>query len=270
MEGGLRKDMFGKNKVEKPIVPVPASMPEEGFFFGLLLNLLGELCGLAGYAGISALVAHFADVLSGSRLDTEVVGMAILATIAGFFVGDVIACLKFLRVRRYLRKNGHVEAIRRDTLPEMQNTINAWGLRPISLMLRYIKKLNPMTGAVLAVAVKNNRKKERKRKLGYVPYLMTIALAGLVPLYFEWVPWDQMTTYLIVVHLITAVVMGIYGYKKEWDHRLLAAGMVVCGAIVWAFFGLGLWYHILINLVAAFIGMYIGEGKRNRKKKAES
>ena len=74
----------------------------------------------------------------------------------------------------------------------------------------------------------------------------------------------------LVANFLFAVVMGIYGYKKEWDHRLLAAGMVVCGAIVWAFFGLGLWYHILINLVAAFIGMYIGEGKRNRKKKAES
>ena len=70
---------------------------------------------------------------------------------------------------------------------------------------------------------------------------------------------------LLVLHLLTLVVMGAYGYKKPLDWRFAVALAVLFAPAVFAYYYYDMWHHILICAAVAFAGMFIGRKMRKKK-----
>ena len=71
---------------------------------------------------------------------------------------------------------------------------------------------------------------------------------------------------LIIAHVVTFVLMFIYGYRKtlSWGAILVAAALFA--PTVLAYYGEDFWYHILICAALAFVGMYAGISINLKKK----
>ena len=71
---------------------------------------------------------------------------------------------------------------------------------------------------------------------------------------------------LIIAHVVTFVVMFIYGYKKTLSWGAILAAAALFAPTVIAYFGEDMWYHILICAALAFVGMYAGISAYLKKK----
>ena len=158
--------------------------------------------------------------------------------------------------KKFIKKDGYEESIRRDG-SDMTNTLNAFGLCRTKAMARYIKKLNPVTGEVLEKALKENTRKKWKKRIGYLPYLVVLALAFYVLPPHLWTYFDNEIS-LLITHVISFLVMSIYGYKKGGEPWLAVIVGLLFAPTILAYYYEDIWYHALFTAGAAFVGMYVG------------
>jgi len=244
--------------------PVPKEMPEPGFFAGMLLWAVGKLCGLCGVAGVGTAGMLLVDLLKGDGLNTKMLLPAVAALAAAWFLGWLLTVIKFSAARRFIRKNGYESSIRYDG-SAMTNSLNAFGLYPCKAMAKYIGRLNPKSGSILEQAIKNAKAKKKKEWLSYLPYLAVLAAVYYLLPNYGWIVYlyDEC---LIIAHVVTFIVMTVYGYKKSLSWGAIVATAAIFAPTVLAYYGDDLWYHILICAAVAFAGMYAGLNLYLKKK----
>lgn len=252
-------------KSDQPAAPtktVPKEMPEVGLGLGIILELLGKLCGFCGFAGIMALGAMLVDVISGERVNTSFLPEIALGLGASFVVSHLTVWIKFLRVRRFLRKGGYEPSIQNDT-PSLTNTYNAYGLNRTGSMVRYIKRLNPEAAEQLKKAIRQGRIHRWKRRLRFLPYLLVLAACYFFIPRINALPLYSDHALLITWHVVTLVVMILYGNRHMQDcgETILSVILTVTMLFVlffFVYFDTDIAYHIAICagvvLVATFIG----------------
>ena len=256
--------MFSGSGTTWQVRPVPKEKPEPGFFFYMLDWAVGKACGVCGLAGVGGAGMLVVDLLQGYHVDQNSVLFAVGALLAAWLLGKVLTIMKYLDAKRFIRKNGYEDSIRYDSAA-MTNSLNAFGLYASKPMAKYIGKLNPAAGSVLEKAIRNNKEKKRKERLGYLPYLAILgAVYYLLPNY-GWMLYLYEEC-LIIAHVVTFVVMFIYGYKKTLSWGAILAAAALFAPTVIAYFGEDMWYHILICAALAFVGMYAGINAYLKKK----
>ena len=245
-----------------PVKPVPKELPEMKLLPGIITQFVEKACGMAGCAGFLALLAVLVDLLRGYGLEPEGLGIAALGMGGGYLLALLLQAMRFQHAKRFLQKNGYEDSIRYDT-PSLINSMNAYGLYGSRAMARYIKRLNPVAGNELEAAMKSMRDKKRKEYLGYLPYLAVLAVIFVLIFHFDWMLPSE-TMCLIIMHLATLAVLGVYGYKKGIALWLVVAAAALFALALYANYMEELWYHILICAVAAFAGMCIGIKMRKK------
>lgn len=251
-------DLFATQQ-RRPVAvkPVPKEMPEPSFFGGLFVAILEKVCGLAGYGGISALIMLVADLLTEGWFDQDAASIAVLGVAASFLLGAVLAALEFGRAKRFIRRNGYEDSIRRDT-SEYTNVINAFGLCPGKSMARYIGSLNPGAGKMLEDAVKNAKADRRKVWLSRLPFLAILVVVYYMIPNFGWAVLPTFESALVATHVVTLVVMAACAYKGGAEFNLAFLVALLFAPTMFAYYMENEWMHILICAVAAFAGMFIG------------
>jgi len=252
-------------KSDQPAAPtktVPKEMPEVGLGLGIILELLGKLCGFCGFAGVMALGAMLVDVISGERVNTSFLPEIALGLGASFVVSHLTVWIKFLRVRRFLRKGGYEPSIQNDT-PSLTNTYNAYGLNRSGSMVRYIKRLNPEAAEQLKKAIRQGRIHRWKRRLRFLPYLLVLAACYFFIPRINALPLYSDHALLIAWHVVTLVVMMLYGNRHMQDAGETILSVIITVTMLFAlfffvYFDTDIAYHIAICagvvLVATFIG----------------
>ena len=262
----LRETMqsfFDRSAAAQPAKTVPTEMPEMKLLPGILTQIVEKACGMAGCAGVLAFLATLVGLVRGDGLEPQGIGIAALGMGGAYVLALVLQAIKFHHAKRFLQKNGYEESICSDT-PSLTNSMNAFRLYGSKAMARYIKRLNPVAGTALEDAMKNAGRKKRKEYLGHLPYLAVIAVIFVLIGNYGWMlPGD--TACLIVMHLVTVAVLGVYGYRKGGAVGILVAAVAVFAVTLFALYLEDLWVHILYNAAAAFAGLVIG-GKIRAKK----
>lgn len=252
-------------KSDQPAAPtktVPKEMPEVGLGLGIILELLGKLCGFCGFAGIMALGAMLVDVISGERVNTSFLPEIAMGLGASFVVSHLTVWIKFLRVRRFLRKGGYEPSIQNDT-PSLTNTYNAYGLNRSGSMVRYIKRLNPEAAEQLKKAIRQGSIQRWKRRLRFLPYLLVLAACYFFIPRINALPLYSDHALLIAWHVVTLVVMILYGNRHMQDCGETILSVIITVTMLFAlfffvYFDTDIAYHIAICagvvLAATFIG----------------
>lgn len=261
--------IFGGNagtrvKTGTPVKKIPAEMPERKLLPGIAIQILEKLCGVCGFGGVAAAVALVAGVISGRGIDMDLLPVAVLGIAGSWLLASLIVMLDFLRARKFIRKNGYEDSIRNDT-SDYANSINAFRLCATTMMAKYIGKLNPLAGDALMKGVKQAKRKKSNERLGYLPYLAVLAAAYYLFPRFGWMILPTNESVLIAAHLLTLVVMGVYGYKKGGALGIIGAAAILFAPTIFLYYIEDMWYHILICVVAGFAGIVIG-GKLGAKK----
>lgn len=256
---GVIKDMFYEPK------PVPTEMPEPGFWAGMLLWLVNKLCGICGLAGIGSLGMMLVDAIKGYGVDIDMLPTTAAALAGAWILSELHVLIEFGRAKRFIRKNGYENSIRRDST-EMTNSLNAFKLYPCKAMAKYIGKLNPKSGTLLQAAIANSIKNKRKERLAFLPYLLI-----LLVMYYVF-PDDAAEKFylyqetLVILHVVTLILMTIYGYKQNVKFSFAVVTAVLFVPTILAYYDSDMWYHILICGAAAFVGMNIGMKISSKKK----
>ena len=233
-----------------------------GLGLGIVLEMLGKLCGMCGYAAFAAIASLLVDFLATGTLDNPFTSEIILGIGIWYIVALLISWLEFLRVRRFLKKGGYEECIRNDT-PSMTNAYRAFGLKRTRSMLRYISRLNPASGKSLKEAIKRGTTAKWQRRLRYLPYMVILAAAYYLIPRLDMLPLYSDHWFLIVEHLVTLVVMIIYARKncKDFEENILEMVLVVTAIFALMFFvyySSEMWYHILICAVIVAVSFFFG------------
>ena len=241
----------------EPVKTVPTDRPEMRMFPGIIVSILDKFCGICGLAGFLAVGGLMVSLLSGEYINADFMEISFLGIPAALVCSWLKIFIEFSQVKKFLKKNGYEHSIRNDT-PQWTNAINAYKLYPSMLMANYLKKLNPTIGNALVDAVKKNTAKKRAKRLRYVPYLLILAAVYYLLPRFEAVLMLPYESSLIICHLVTVVVMALFGCKKEFVLGLVVVVAVIFAPTIFAYFYSDMWYHILICAAAAFIGMLLG------------
>lgn len=258
-------DCFGGQSAARPVQTaplktVPKELPNPRPLTAAVVAVLDKACGVCGFAGFAALVAVVVTYLDSGYFEEDILPVAVLCMAGAILLSALINGMEFSRARKFLRKNGYEESIRRDTTA-MTNTYNAFGLCRTMRMVKYIKSLNPINGSKLSAQVKQARTEKWKKRLGYLPFL---AILGAVYYVLPKVLLDEIM-YLIAAHLVTLVVTVIYGRINSFAKGLAVTAAVIFAPAVMAHYYEDMWYHILICAGVAFVGMYIGDSLRKKK-----
>ena len=241
----------------EPVKTVPTDRPEMRMFPGIIVSILDKFCGICGLAGFLAVGGLMVSLLSGEYINADFMEISFLGIPAALVCSWLKIFIEFSQVKKFLKKNGYEHSIRNDT-PQWTNAINAYKLYPSMLMANYLKKLNPTIGNALVDAVKKNTAKKRAKRLRYVPYLLILAAVYYLLPRFEAVLMLPYESSLIICHLVTVVVMALFGCKKEFVLGLVVVVTVIFAPTIFAYFYSDMWYHILICAAAAFVGMLLG------------
>ena len=257
-------DLFGGNAQQPkapvktaPTITVPKEMPELKLIPGIIDQLLSKLGGLCLIAGLTFIVMFVADWLEMGMANFERISIAVLALAGSFLTSTLQGLMQFCRAKRFIKKNGYEDSIRNDT-PALTNAINAFGLCASMPMVRYINKLNPSSGKILADAVKKGNKKRRKEKLASLPYLIVLALAYCLIPYYRWFFMFDEQTCLIVIHIVTFLVTGFYAFRKKASWSLVLVAMVMFAATLNVFYYDDVAYQALICGGVVFVAQMIG------------
>ena len=246
-----------------PAKTVPTVAPEVRMFRGIIISILDKCCGICGLAGFLAIGSLVVGLLSGEHIDEDFFQITFLGIPAALVLQWLSNLLTFFHYKKFLRKEGCIGSIRNDTAP-YTNSLNAFRLYPSMLMARYLKWLNPDVGNQLVVAVKKVRAEKWKERIGYLPYLVILmAVYYLVPrLEMEMclLPYESS---LIICHVVTLVVMFVFGRKKALTLGLVVTIGVLFAPTIYAYYYIDeMWYHILICAAAALVGALIGGWNR--------
>ena len=252
-------EFFTKKTSQKaaPVKTVPTQCPDMRMFPGIIVSILDKFCGICGLAGFLAVGGLMVSLLSGEYINADFMEISFLGIPAALVCSWLKIFIEFSQVKKFLKKNGYEHSIRNDT-PQWTNAINAYKLYPSMLMANYLKKLNPTIGNALVDAVKKNTAKKRAKRLRYVPYLLILAAVYYLLPRFEAVLMLPYESSLIICHLVTVVVMALFGCKKEFVLGLVVVVTVIFAPTIFAYFYSDMWYHILICAAAAFVGMLLG------------
>ncbi len=258
-------DCFGGQSASRPVQTaplktVPKELPNPKPLTAAVVAVLDKACGVCGFAGFAALVAVVVTYLDSGYFEEDILPVSFLCMAGAVILAALIDGMEFRRARKFLRKNGYEESIRRDSTA-MTNTYNAFGLCRTMQMVRYIKSLNPINGSKLSAQVKRARAEKWKKRLGYLPFL---AVLGAVYYVLPDLLLDEIM-YLIVAHIVTLVVTAVYGFINNAANGLAVTAAVVFAPAVMANYYEDMWYHILICAGVAFVGMYIGASLRKKK-----
>ena len=246
-----------------PAKTVPTEAPEVRMFRGIIISILDKLCGVCGLAGFLAIGSIVVNLLGGYFLEEELTQITLLGIPAALVLQWLSSFMEFSHIKKFLRKGGYLDSIRNDT-PQYTNSLNAFRLYPSMLMARYIQWLNPGVGKELVEAVKAARAKKWKNRLGFVPYLLILAAVYYITPRLEMMYLLPFESSLPICHVATLVVMFFCGRKKDLSLLLLVVVGVIFAPVIFAYFYEDMWYHILICVAAALVGMLIG--MRLRKK----
>lgn len=246
-----------------PAKTVPATAPEVRMFRGIIISILDKCCGICGMAGFLAIGSLVVGLLSGEHIDEDFFQITFLGIPAALVLQWLSNLLTFFHYKKFLRKGGYIGSIRNDTAP-YTNSLNAFRYYPSMLMARYLKWLNPDVGKELVAAVKKVSAERWKKRLGYLPYLLILmAVYYLVPrleMEMYLLPYESS---LIICHVVTLVVMAVFGRKKEITLGLIVTIGVLFTPTIYAYYYIDeMWYHILICAAAALVGALIGGWKR--------
>ena len=239
-----------------PVETVPEEMPEIKMLPGILLAWMEKLSGVIGVAGYGAAITAVANMVIGDVPEEETLAIAFFGIVGNLLFSMLGNFIEFCRAKKFIKKNGYEESIRRDG-SNMVNTLNAFGLSRTYAMARYIKTLNPVTGEVLDNALKESRKNKWKKRIGYLPYLAVLtAVFYVLPLHI-WTYFDNSTS-LAITHVISFLVMCVYGYKKGGEPWLAVIVGLLFAPTILAYYYEDIGYHAFFAAGAAFVGMYVG------------
>ena len=101
-------------------------------------------------------------------------------------------------------------------------------------------------------------------RLSTLPYLAVLLVAYYIFPRFEEMLRLPYESSLIICHVITAVVMVAYSYKKAATLNLVVAVALLFVPTIFAYYYSDIWYHILICAAAAFLGMALGSALRKK------
>ncbi len=237
--------------------PVPKSIPEMKLLPGIIVQLLEKACGVVGLAGFTALGGIIVGFLSGFSASEETWQIAILGLAGNQILAYLSSLMEFWHVKRYLKRNNHVEAIREDDA-SYTNCIAAFKLNKTKHMARYIKRLNPTAGEALEKGIKKGIKEGRKKLLKTIPFMVILmALYYLLPRLEEAyiLPYESS---LIICHIVTFITMIMYERKIEFKPFLAVYIGAIFAPTIFAYFISDMWYHIAICAGAALLGQLVG------------
>jgi len=246
-----------------PAKTVPPVAPEVRMFRGIIISILDKCCGICGMAGFLAVGSLVVGLLSGEHIDGDFFRISFLGIPAALVLQWLSNLLTFFHYKKFLRKEGCIGSIRNETAP-YTNSLNAFRLYPSMLMARYLKWLNPNVGNELVAAVKKVSAERWKKRFGYLPYLLILmAVYYLLPrleMEMYLLPYESS---LIICHVVTLVVMAVFGRKKELTLGLIVTIGVLFTPTIYAYYFIDeMWYHILICAAAALVGALIGGWRR--------
>ena len=242
---------------------VPTEIPEMKLLRGIIVQLIQKADGVVGLAGFMAICAVVVNLLSGDPIDPEMLPLGLLGLAAALLLSELSIRMQAAHVKKYLRKNGYEPSIRNDDA-SWTNCLNAFRLYPSMPMAKYIRKLNPDAGNALINSIRKNRKAKNKERLSRIPYFAILAVVYYLLPRFEEVlglPYDSS---LVICHIVTLVVMLLFGRKKDGSIGVIAAVAVIFAPVIFAYYYSDLWYHIAICAVAAFLGLAIGVKLRKK------
>ncbi len=234
--------------------PVPDKIPDMKLLPGIIVQILDKFSGVAGLAGFTALGAIIVGLLNGFSINAENLEIAALGILGNQIFSRLSSLMEFWHVKRYLKRNNHVDAIREDDA-SYSNSIAAFRLCKQKAMARYIKRLNPSSGSALEKGIKKGIKERRKKLLLSVPFMLILmAIYYLLPRLEESYLIPYMSS-LIVCHVATFVIMFIYERKLSWEPMMAIYTAALFAPTIFAYFITEMWYHIAICAAAAFLGM---------------
>ena len=257
------QEFFGK-KPAAQVKTVPREMPDMKLLPGVVVQALGNFCGMAGLAGFGGLAATLIEVLQGKPLEPEAIPITAACIAAALILAYLKQLVTFRQAKKFLQENDYENSIRND-VPALTNSMNAFHLYPSAMMARYIRSLNPTAGRALEMAIAEGKAERKKKRLENLPYFVILLVAYYLLPRFEEAMHLPYESALLVLHLLTLVVMGVYGYKKPLDWRLAVALAVLFAPAVFAYYYYDMWHHILICAAVAFAGMFIGRKMRKKK-----
>ena len=260
-------DVFQEFFTKKPTAQmktVPKEMPEMKLLPGIIVQALGKFCGMAGLAGFGALAATLIEVLQGKTIEPEAIPITASCIAAAFILAYLKQLITFRQAKKFLQENDYENSIRNDS-PSLTNSLNAFHLYPGTMMARYIRSLNPTAGSALEMAIAEGKAKRKKKRLENLPYFVILLAAYYLLPRFEAALHLPYESALLVLHLITLMVMIVYGHKKPFNWRIAVTLAVLFAPAVFAYYYYDMWYHILICAASAFAGMLIGLKIRKKK-----
>ena len=260
-------EIFQEYFTQKPatqVKTVPKEMPEMKLLPGIVVQALGKLCGMAGVAGFGALALTLIEVLQGKTLEPEAIPITASCIAAAFILAYLKQLITFRQTKKFLQENDYENSIRNDS-SSLTNSLNAFGLYPSKMMVRYIRGLNPTAGNALEMAIGEEKTKRRKKQMEALPYFVILIAAYYLLPRFEAALHLPYESALLVLHLTTLVVMIVYGHKKPFNWRIAVTLAVLFAPAVFAYYYYDMWYHILICAASAFAGMLIGRKMRKKK-----
>lgn len=248
----------GVSQTAAPVRAIPDTMPQKNAMAELFSKITDKIMGVCLAGSVYAAGMCLSEIVQSSGVSEDTLTAAVGLVIAYVVLTNIRILIRFLRTKKFIRKNGYQSVISNDTVG-MANAIAAYQLNPSFWMVRYIRRLNADSGEKIASILNKQRQEQRKKRIGYIPYLLFLTAGFGLLGYLQLNGILYETGMIVAMHVLAFLVCMIYCKVKGKERGFKNYTVILFFAGLMAFTDISYGYHVLICILSVLLGGKLGE-----------